>query len=396
MNEKRDLLVRYGEIALKGKNRRDFEKALANNLKHALHTFSHGPVERPRGRIIIRDVEDAKRALKRVSAVPGVMSVSIAVPSGLELEAIHSTAIGLMEEALAQRSGVDPVTFKVSTTRSFKGFPMNSMELSAEVGGVLLQRFPCLKARMKGPEILLQVEVRAEQVLLSALHCKGPGGLPVGSTGRVMVLLSGGIDSPVAAYLAMKRGARAYFINFHSYPFIPHKSLDKVKDLVRRLAFFQGKSLLFVAPFKEIQIAIKKNCREELRTLLYRRMMRRLAERAAAEAGALALVTGESLGQVASQTLENIGCIGAATRLPVLRPLIGLDKIEAISLANRIDTYDISILPLPDCCTVFQPRNPKIRGSPAAMESAEERLDVEGLVEAAFSGIERVFVEPSG
>ena len=393
MTNARDILIRYGEIGLKGGNRAGFERTLATNIKRALHDFTHGPVERPRGRILVRDVEKPAKVLETVVMLPGIISASIAARTGHDLEAIIRTGAELMEEALAERPGVDPVTFKADTTRSFKAFPMNSMELSAKAGGELLQRFPRLKARMKEPEITLCIEVRDTEVLLSAVHRKGPGGLPVGSTGKVMVLLSGGIDSPVAAYMAMKRGARAYFINFHSYPFIPELSLDKVKALVRHLTVFQGNAMLFVAPFSDIQVAIKKHCHEELRTLLYRRMMMRLAERAAAEAGALAIVTGESLGQVASQTLENIGCIGSATRLPVLRPLVGLDKIEAIAIARRIGTYDISIQPHPDCCTVFQPRKPKIRGKLADMESAEKRLDVQGLVEEAYSRIQRLGME---
>jgi thiamine biosynthesis protein ThiI len=309
------------------------------------------------------------------------------------MESLVQGAVRLMEEALDAHPGDDQVLFKVEATRSSKKFPLTSMELNAQLGGRLIERFPRLKARMKNPDLLLLVEVRAEEVLLSTLHGKGPGGLPVGSTGKVMVLLSGGIDSPVAAYMAMKRGARAYYINFHSYPFIPEASLDKTKALVKALSQFQGPSLLYVAPFSDIQVNIKKACPEELRTILYRRMMMRLAEKAARREGALAIVTGESLGQVASQTLENIGCIGAATSLPVLRPLIGMDKTESVALAEVIGTYPISILPQPDCCTVFQPRKPKIRARLDDVEAAEALLDVEGLVEESFAGIECVKID---
>jgi thiamine biosynthesis protein ThiI len=316
-----------------------------------------------------------------------VTSASIAVRTGPDLESIEEAASLVMKEVLAKE---ESPSFKVETTRSFKGFPMTSMELSAHLGERILKEFKNLKVRMKEPEVLLNVEVRSEEVLLSALHKKGAGGLPVGSTGKVVVLLSGGIDSPVAAYMAMKRGARAIFINYHSYPFIPHTSLDKIKSLVKAFSPYQGRSLLYVIPFSEIQVTIKKNCPEELRTVLYRRMMMRLAEKAAEEAGALALVTGECLGQVASQTLENIGCINEATRLPVLRPLIGFDKVETVRIAEEIGTYPISIQPFPDSCTVFKPRRPKIRANLKMVCAAEERLDVAGLVEEGFRYADRI------
>ncbi|MHC4944103.1 MAG: tRNA uracil 4-sulfurtransferase ThiI [Planctomycetota bacterium] len=393
MNDTRDILIRYGEIGLKGKNRPEFEKCLATNLKQALRSLEHGPVERPHGRIVVRDVARPITAHRIATRIPGVMSASVALRTDKEMESLFQGAVRLLEEALDTRPGEDRILFKVETTRSSKKFPLNSMELSAQLGGRLIERFPRLKARMKDPDLLLLVEVRAEEVLLSTLHGKGPGGLPVGSTGKVMVLLSGGIDSPVAAYMAMKRGARAYYINFHSYPFIPEASLDKTKALVKALSRFQGPSMLYVAPFSEIQVNVKKACPEELRTILYRRMMMRLAEKTALQEGALAIVTGESLGQVASQTLENIGCIGSATSLPVLRPLIGMDKTESVALAEVIGTYPISILPQPDCCTVFQPRRPKIRARLDDVEAAEALLDVEGLVEESFAGIECVKID---
>lgn len=390
--EKTDILVRYGEISLKGDNRSDFEKILAHNLKHALSGFAHGPIERPRGRIMIRDVDRAQNALDRVVLLPGVTSASVAMRTGHSLEEIVSLGTAMIGEALDRIPGQEPVTFKVESTRTYKAFPLTSMELSARLGGELIHSFPRLKARMKKPELLLVAEVRSHHVLLSLAHKKGIGGLPVGSTGKVMVLLSGGIDSPVAAYMAMKRGARAFFINYHSYPFIPELSLDKVKDLARALSLFQGSSLLFAAPFSEIQMEIKAKCSEPLRTVLYRRMMMRLADRAAVETGALAIVTGECLGQVASQTLENIANIGNATSLPVLRPLIGFDKNETVAIAERIGTYPISIRPHPDSCTVFKPRRPIIRSNREELEMAESRLDVDSLINASFNQIQRIRV----
>lgn len=390
MKDATDILVRYGEIGLKGKNRSDFEKILARNLKNALSGFEHGPVQRPRGRIVVRDIPDARAALEKVVLLPGVISASVAVRTGHAMEEIVTKAAGLMKDALEGISGEEIVTFKVESSRSFKKFPMTSMELSAALGHEMIQQFPRLKAQMKNPRMLLVAEVRSEEVLLSLAHEKGAGGLPVGSTGKVMVLLSGGIDSPVAAYMAMKRGARALFINYHSYPFIPEASLDKVKDLVRALSVYQGNSMLFAVPFTDIQVEIKKNCPEPMRTVLYRRMMMRLADRAAEEAGALAIVTGECLGQVASQTLENIRSIGDATCLPVLRPLIGFDKTETVAIAERIGTFDISIRPQPDSCTVFQPNKPVIRSKIKDLEAAEKLLDVDGLIDTAYEQVQRI------
>jgi thiamine biosynthesis protein ThiI len=266
------------------------------------------------------------------------------------------------------------------------------MEFSASLGAALIREFPRLKVDLHTPRLTLGVEVRREEALVYARRLKGPGGIPVGTMGSAVVLLSGGIDSPVAAWLTMKRGTRALFMTFHSYPFLSEASLGKVEELVKRLARFQNGAALFVTPFADIQVAVKKDCPEPLRTVLYRRMMVRLACRLARREGALALVTGESVGQVASQTLENIRAIGAVAEFPVLRPLIGFDKTESIDLARRIGTYDISIQPYPDCCTVFQPRHPRIRSTLAEVEEAEEALAVDALVDEAFAGVEqRIF-----
>jgi len=386
----KDILIRYGEIGIKGKNRSDFEKTLQRNVKRALSGTVHGQVERPRGRIIVRDVKEPAEAQQTVSMLPGIISTSLAMRAGHGMDSILHAAAEIVREAAAVKTGGDPLLFKVETTRSNKAFPLTSMELSSELGGLLIERFPGLKARMKNPELLLNVEVRFDEVLVSGKHMKGPGGLPVDSMGKVVVLLSGGIDSPVAAYMAMKRGARAVFINFHSYPLIPDQSLEKIKNIVRALNAFQGWSSLYTVPFVEIQTAIRDRCPEALRTVLYRRMMTRLACKAADDSGALALVTGESLGQVASQTLENIRCIGDASSLPILRPLIGFDKTEAVDAAKRIGTYEISILPYPDSCTVFMPRHPKIRASLKELEDAECAIDAHGMVDEAFSKTERM------
>jgi len=389
MTPERALVVRYSEIGLKGGNRREFEKALAANLKHALRGLDHGPVERPRGRIVVRSPADPDRCAAAAAEVFGVASVSPAVSCAPEAGAIERTARMLAEQALDRIPGDGAVPFRVESRRSDKSFRPTSMELSAHLGGVLLEGFPRLVVDLHGPRITLGVEVRREEALLFIRSLEGPGGLPVGTMGNAVALLSGGIDSPVASWLTMKRGTRVIFMTFHSYPFISEASLDKVKNLVRRLAHFQHGAVLYVTPFTDIQVAIKRECPEPLRTVLYRRMMMRLASRLARSEGALALVTGESVGQVASQTLENINAIGAAADYPILRPLIAFDKTESIDLARRIDTYDISILPFPDCCTVFQPRHPRIKSTLAEVEEAEKALAVDALLDEAFAGLER-------
>ncbi len=383
------IVIRYSEIGLKGRNRPEFEKALVSNVKHALRGQQHGPVERPHGRLVVRDPADPARAAAAIAQVFGVASVSPGISVDADLETIFRHAPRLIEEALALFAGNDEVPFRVTCQRSHKAFEHTSMDVASRLGAELLQSFGRLKVDLNNPSLTFGVEIRRSEALLFSRRIEGPGGMPVGCLGSAVTLLSGGIDSPVAAWLAMKRGARMLFINYHSYPFISARSLTKVEELVQCLARFQRGAALFVAPFADIQVAIKKACPEPLRTVLYRRMMVRLANRLATREGALALVTGESLGQVASQTLENIRCIGAVADYPVLSPLISYDKTEIIALARRIGTYDISIQPHPDCCTVFQPRKPKIAASIDEVERAETALDVESLVSAAFDGLEK-------
>lgn len=386
------IVIRYSEIGLKGRNRPEFEKALVANVKHALRGHDHGPVERPHGRLVVRDPAVPEKAAAAVAQVFGVASVSPGVSVAADLDTISHHAPRLVEEALALCAAEGKIPFRVTCQRSDKAFAHSSMDVACRLGGELLHSFDRLKVDLNNPLLTLGVEIRRDEALLFSRRIEGPGGMPVGSMGNAVTLLSGGIDSPVAAWLAMKRGARMLFINYHSYPFISGASLTKVEALVERLAHYQRGAALFVAPFADIQVAIKKACPEPLRTVLYRRMMVRLANRLAAREGALALVTGESLGQVASQTLENIRCIGAVAEYPVLSPLISFDKIEIIALARKIGTYDISIQPHPDCCTVFQPRKPRIAASLEEVEAAETALDIEGLVTAAFDGLEkRVF-----
>ncbi len=390
MNPSPVLIVRYSEIGLKGGNRSFFEKALVANLKHALRKEGHGPVERPHGRIIVRRPDDPEKAAAAAAEVFGVSSVSAGKSTGIDLDEITGAALVLIGEALDRISGSDRVPFRVESRRSDKSFPLNSMELSARIGASCLEAHNRLKVDLNEPAVTLGVEIRKDEAIVYSHRIEGPGGLPVGTAGKAVVLLSGGIDSPVAAWMTMKRGTRVVCINYHSYPFLPEESRIKVERIAKELSRFQRGLAVFFAPFADIQVAIKKECPEPLRTVLYRRMMLRLAERLALREGALAVVTGESLGQVASQTLENIRTIGGATRFPILRPLIGFDKTETIARARLIGTYDISIEPHPDCCTVFQPKKPKIKTTLEEAELAEKALDIDRLVGESFAGLDMV------
>lgn len=389
------VLVRYGEIALKGGNRREFERALVRNLRAATADVATLEVARSRGRLALIPDRRVERVAERASRVFGVSSVSPAWTAPLDAEAIAQVARGVLAEALAERATDAPIPFRVRTRRAEKRFPLTSTMLDRFVAERILPPDGPLVVDLKTPELTLGIDVRSERAYVFARSLRGPGGLPVGTLGRGLCLLSGGIDSPVAAWSLMKRGTRVSFVTFHSYPYIGEASKKKVVDLVRRLARWQPHNRLFVAPFTRIQETIRDGAPPGYRTVLYRRMMHRIASRLARAERAGVLITGECLGQVASQTMENLTCIGAAAELPVLRPLISFDKDETIAIARRIGTYETSILPEPDCCTVFQPKRPVLRGRIEECEAAEAEFDVEELVAAAVRETETIDVEPS-
>jgi thiamine biosynthesis protein ThiI len=272
--------------------------------------------------------------------------------------------------------------------RKDKRYPINSMTLAAQLGQAVLDAYPALRVDLNHPDLTVMVEVWPQEALLFLEKVPGPGGLAVGSSAKALCLLSAGIDSPVAAYRMMTRGCPVSYLNFHSFPFIGEQSKEKVHDMVRFLARYQPSSRLYVAPFAEIQQAIRDKCPEPLRTLLYRRMMNRVANHIAAREGALALVTGEALGQVASQTMENLVAIHETAALPVLQPLIGMAKQEIIDTARHIGTYPISIQPFPDCCTLFQPRHPETHARLDRVHKAEAALDIDTLVQASVAAVE--------
>ena len=387
------LLVRYGELALKGRNRSEFERALLDNARSALRHVTEVRMERGQGRITLWPKQRAESAARRLQDVFGIASISLARTVENEPDAIVEVARRALREVVLELAPDARATFRVATKRADKRFPIHSADFDRYVAERILGEFPQLAVRLKGSELTLGIDIRPERTYVFARRLPGLGGLPVGTQGRVLCLISGGFDSPVAAWHAQKRGCEVHFVTFHSHPFIGEPARKKVLDLVRVLARYQPRTELHVVPFAACQLAIRALGHESYRTVLYRRMMQRIATALAAESGALALVTGDSLGQVASQTLENLTCIGAAAGLPVLRPLIGFDKQETIALARRIGTHDLSALQEPDCCTLFMPSRPVIRGRVETCEELEARLDVAALVEQALAQRERLAVE---
>lgn len=391
------ILVRYAEIALKKGNRPVFERALARNLREAAKNVSPVQIERTFGRLTVIPERRAGQVAERLSNVPGVKTVSpVWGANSSDPEDITRVAKALLDDALAEHAGPWPISFRIRVKRSEKRFPMNSGELEHYLGAKILPGPDQVRVDLERAELTLGIEVRSDRTWLFLRTLAGPGGLPVGTLGRALVLLSGGIDSPVAAYLAMKRGCRVGYVSFHSSPYIGEGFVKKVSDLAHALGRYQSKSMLFVVPFAEVQTAIRDHAPEPYRTVLYRRFMQRIADRLAERHEYQALVTGESLGQVASQTLENMECIGAATGRMVLRPLLTYDKEEAVNLARRIGTFELSNVAEPDCCTVFQPDRPVIKGTLAECLAAESKLDATGLVDRAVAGTEMRLINYEG
>jgi len=380
------VIVRYGEIGLKGGNRSAFEKTLRDRVKDSLRAEEHGPIERPHGRILVRDPVDTHRIAERVARVFGVTSTSPGVTVPCDLDQIVRAGVQQVEQALTRRGGVDGtgLTFKADARRADKRFGSSSHEINLAVAEAVLDRFPALGVRMKSPDVTLGVEVRAKETLVHADRLEGPGGLPVGSLGRAVVLFSGGIDSPVAAWMAMKRGLHVELLHFHAAPFVGDASKEKAIDLARALSRWCGRLRLTVIPFADTQVAIKQGSAPPYRTILYRRSMNRIAAWHADAFNAGALVTGEALGQVASQTLENLACIEDTADRTVLRPLVAHDKSETIGLARRIGTYDVSIRPHPDCCTLFMPAHPKIHGNVDEVRSIDQSLELSEIEAEAW------------
>lgn len=379
------IIVRYCEIHLKGKNRGYFEKLLQTNIQNALSGISH-KLKVMHSRYLIENYNEDEYSLivEKLKKVAGVHTISPAMVVDSDYGAIKEVAFELCKD----RSG----TFKVETNRAGKTFPLDSMSVSRNLGGDILENFPNLKVDVKNPSFVVNVDIREDGktfVYNEIIRCLS--GMPVGSAGRGLLLISGGIDSPVAGYLTCKRGMKVDCLHFHSFPYTGEAAKQKVIDLTKRIGDFNGGINLYIVSFTHIQEAIHKNCPEEFMITLMRRFMMRIAERLAKRLGDQAIITGESLGQVASQTIESITSSNSVVEnLPVLRPLIMFDKLDIIEISKKIDTYDISVLPYEDCCTVFLPKFPAIKPNLEKVIQAESRLNVEELTAEALDNVERI------
>ncbi len=395
MTERRTVLIRYDEIGLKGRNRKFFEKCLLRNIKRVLSSGTDDIVYRsPRGRIFL-DIPSsfAPECTVRLKSVPGIASFSIGISMEPDFDAMAELGIQWIEPRL--KSGRDAMKFCVKTRRSAKSFPKTSPEVNFEVGSRIMTKLSPrgLTVNIKEAEYVLEIEIGSSETVVFDNREPGLRGLPVGSSGNVLCLLSGGIDSPVSAFMMACRGCRVHFIFFDNQPFLGRGGYDKVLILAKKINHFQTRGTLFVVPFQDVQAAIRDHCNEENRVVLYRRMMYRIAAEIADRQGSLALVTGESLGQVASQTLENLAAVSCVTSVSVFRPLIGMNKESIISRAKEIGTYETSIEPQPDCCSVFMPKNPATRSKIPFLERDEEKIPWKELCDDALAKVEIIKVD---
>jgi tRNA uracil 4-sulfurtransferase len=378
----RYLVGRYHEIALKGRNQWRFVEQLRHNLRSVFADVRLGKIRSEGPRIIVElpDELDDATAIGRAAGLFGLANFSLSYRVSLEMEAIKAEAIARAREHPAH-------SFRIRTRRGDKRFPMNSMEVDREVGAAIVDAFG-YRVDLHDPELTISIEILADAAFVSAGKIPGPGGLPVGISGRALALISGGIDSPVAAYRMMRRGLMLDFVHFHAYPLVSAASLEKASELVAQLTRYQTRSTLALVPFGMLQREIVARSERPLRVVMYRRFMMRIASALAVRFRARALVTGESLGQVASQTLDNLAVIENAARLPVMRPLLGMDKNEIVEQARAIGTFETSILADQDCCTLFVPEHPETHARLAEVEAMETRFDVDQMVEDAVSATE--------
>ena len=383
------ILLKLGEIVLKGLNRRSFEQKLTANVRRRLAPIGKFRVYCLQSIIYVEgedgaDMDTAFEALKKVF---GVISLTRAAACEKDKDAIAKLAIEYLREDMLRAK-----SFKVETRRSDKAFPMTSIELSQYVGNALSDAYEDIEVDVHDPELVVHIEVRDLAAYVHAMPVHGAGGLPVGCSGTAVTLLSGGIDSPVSTYMIAKRGVHLIPVHFFSFPYTSQQAKDKVIELGRLLTEYCGKMTMEVVPFTHIQEEIRDKCPEEYFTLIMRRFMMRIAEQIAQRSNAKAIVTGENLGQVASQTMEAMASTQAVMTLPILQPLIGMDKEEIVERARQIGTFETSILPYEDCCTVFTPKHPKTRPQLAEIEKVETRMDIDGLVKAAVEGTEPVYI----
>ncbi|GAE25834.1 tRNA S(4)U 4-thiouridine synthase [Halalkalibacter wakoensis JCM 9140] len=379
------ILVRFGEIALKGKNRSIFEKQLQQNIKMSLKASPNLKIKRTYGRIVIElNGESHEAVVEKLKDIFGIHSFSLAIKVENDLEEIKKAALTVLEDH-------DHVkTFKITGKRAYKPFHLDSMQINREVGGYVLAHANGVKVDVHNPDVDIRVEVRETATYVTSGFYEGAGGLPVGTSGKVLLLLSGGIDSPVAGYLTMKRGAKIEAVHFHSPPYTNERAKQKVIDLAKSLTKFGSSVVLHLVPFTDIQMHLHKNIPSNLQMTIMRRVMLRISEKIANERKILALATGESLGQVASQTLHSMNTINEVTNLPIIRPLITMDKLEVIDIAKKIDTYETSILPFEDCCTIFLPPDSKTRPKRDQANKVEQFIDVDQYVNDAVEKTEKL------
>ena len=389
MNDDKILIVRCGEVALKGMNKPYFERILVERIRKNLNNISGAKVSRKEGLIFVRVPldSDMNQVTAEVSKVFGVSSVSPALEVESNLEAIGAKAVEFMN-SMIENEGVK--TFKVEAKRADKNFPIKSPEIAAKVGAYVLKGCKVLKVDVHEPDCHLFVDLRAERTYIYTSKINGLGGLPLGTNGRGMVLLSGGIDSPVAAWMMAKRGMIIDAVHFHSYPYTSPRAQQKVEELAEIVSSYCGRINMTVINLLPIQEAIVSNCPEDETTILVRRFMMRIAEKIAIKRNDLMLITGENLGQVASQTAEALVVTDQTVNMPVMRPLIGMDKVEIMDMAKRIGTYEKSIEPYEDCCTVFLPKHPVTKPRLERILKSESKLDVEKLVDMAVDSAEQV------
>ncbi|MEE1132151.1 MAG: tRNA uracil 4-sulfurtransferase ThiI [Caryophanon sp.] len=375
----KEILIRYGELSTKGKNKKDFIARLRDNIRYSFTDLAPLKIRTERDRMFIEmeTEERMEQLMTRIPKIFGIQSFSAVASAEKNMDAIKEVAHKIMEQYK------EPITFKVEVKRTDKSFPLETHDIQRDVGGYLLTHFDNLTVDVKKPELPLRIEIRDDAAYLMAGVTKGAGGMPVGSNGKSLLMLSGGIDSPVAAYLMMKRGVRLEAIHFFSPPYTSENSLQKVKDLTNLCTQFGARIRLHVIPFTEIQTLIKNSVPANVSMTTTRRMMMKIADQVREEVGALGIVTGESLGQVASQTLESLTAINDVTTTPVLRPLLSYDKLEIIDIAEKIGTYETSILPYEDCCTIFTPANPKTKPKLEKVEYYESFTEFDELIEKA-------------
>ena len=380
------ILLKNGEIALKGLNRSVFEDKLISNARRRLEELGKFGFRKAQSTIFVEPKDedvDLDEAVDILQKVYGIIALTKAAVVEKDFEAIKETAITYLKDELMEAK-----TFKVDAKRSDKSFPLKSPEICRELGGYILEHFPHLSVDVHNPDVNVVVEVRDYAAYVHGKQLPGAGGIPVGSGGRALLLLSGGIDSPVAGAMMAKRGLEVYAIHFASPPYTSERAKQKVITLAEKMTAYCGRMNLFVVPFTEIQERIKDDCPEELFTIIMRRYMMRIACRIARQQDCEALVTGESVGQVASQTIQAMACTDAVADMPVFRPVVGMDKEEIVKISHKIDTFETSILPYEDCCTVFTPKHPRTKPVLKFVEQAEQAMDMENLIDRAVKGTE--------